>query len=169
MCPSPLTMMISNAAASSTPMVWTSISPVCSASLSRSTTTAVKALGPALDNWRPNSAKRGACAIATRYKTRPDGVPGREKSYTPRLYSHLSGILTANSEPLSVFSSRGRGRLNEMPFRIASTTSSERRFCPSQIPRDLIYGSITFNKRASGHQTAHRKQNPAWIYPKYSP
>lgn len=58
---------------------------------------------------------------------------GREKSILVSLsYIHLFSIFPANSEPLSVFSNCGKGRLSAILFSI-SATSVEPKFCPSQI------------------------------------
>ena len=77
------------------------------------------------------------------------GVLGREKSIRiPRSYTHLSSIFPANSEPLSVFSNCGKGRLSAMVFSI-SATSVERRFWPTQIPRhSRVNKSITVSRRS---------------------
>lgn len=90
------------------------------------------------------------------------GVPGREKSIRiPRLYTHLSSIFPANSEPLSVFSNSGKGRLSAMVFNI-SATSVERRFWPTQIPRhSRVSGSSRFKRRTLVSRSCSLK--PCWI------
>ena len=84
-------------------------------------------------------------AVARLHRRIVRWVPGHEKSIRiPHSYTHLSSIFPANSEPLSVFSNGGKGRLNAKLLSTAAS-SVECKFWPTQIPQ--IFMRVEINDR----------------------
>ncbi len=85
----------------------------------------------------------------------------REIDTDPPSYTHLSSILPENSEPLSVFSNCGKGRLSAMVFSISTTSVVERRFWPTQLPRhSRVDKSITVSRRSRRPSNSASETNP---------